>query len=59
VGKHSARDGQDGPDNGASPMTPGTPGHTAGFTPGGLAPPGSALGTPGSGRRRRVVAPYT
>jgi hypothetical protein len=41
VGKHSARDGQDGRDN----RTP----HTGGT----FAPPGTALGTPGSGRRRR------
>lgn len=48
MGKHSARDGQDGRDN-RVPQTGGT-----------FAPPGSALGTPGSGRRRRGSGgPYT
>ncbi|CAG7604314.1 DUF3152 domain-containing protein [Actinacidiphila bryophytorum] len=48
MGKHSARDGQDGRDN-RVPQTGGT-----------FAPPGSALGTPGSGRRRRSPSgPYT
>ena len=48
MGKHSARDGQDGRDN-RVPQTGGT-----------FAPPGSALGTPGSGRRRRSPnGPYT
>lgn len=46
MGKHSARDGQDGPDN-PVPQTSGT-----------FAPPGSALGTPGSGRRRRSGGPF-
>ncbi|MDD1064282.1 DUF3152 domain-containing protein [Streptomyces cocklensis] len=48
MGKHSARDGQDGRDN-RVPQTGGT-----------FAPPGSALGTPGSGRRRRSSGgPYS
>ncbi|NUS15154.1 MAG: hypothetical protein HOY69_27785, partial [Streptomyces sp.] len=50
MGRHSAQDGQDDgtlPDGGMLP---------AGGT---FGPPGTALGTPGSGRRRRSGGPYT
>ncbi|WUH91133.1 DUF3152 domain-containing protein [Streptomyces sp. NBC_00433] len=52
MGKHSARDGQDGRDN----RIP----QSGGSSSGTFAPPGSALGTPGSGRRRRGPSgPYS